>query len=172
MALSLRRDDATMRAPMERAMSTHTTTVRWQRGEADFAAGRYSRRHEWRFDGGAVVPASPAPAVVPAPWSDPAGVDPEEAFVAAISSCHMLWFLSLAAERGYVVDHYEDEAVGTMARIAPGRQAITEVVLRPRIDYAAGHVPDTAAAAALHDAAHERCFIANSVKTVIRVEER
>lgn len=153
-------------------MSTHTTTVRWQRDEADFAAGHYSRRHEWRFDGGTVVAASPSPAVVPAPWSDAAAVDPEEAFVAAISSCHMLWFLSLAAGRGHVVDRYEDEAVGTLARIAPGRQAITEVVLRPRIGYAEGRAPDAAAEAALHEVAHERCFIANSVRTTIRVEPR
>lgn len=153
-------------------MSTHTTTVRWQHDGADFAAGHYSRRHEWRFDGGAVVAASPSPAVVAAPWSDAAAVDPEEAFVAAISSCHMLWFLSLAAGRGHVVDRYEDEAVGTLARIAPGRQAITEVVLRPRVDYAEGRAPSAAEAAALHEAAHERCFIANSVKTAIRVEPR
>lgn len=153
-------------------MATHTMTVRWQRGDAEFAQGRYSRRHEWHFDGGAVVAASPSPHVVAAPWSDPAAVDPEEAFLAAISSCHMLWFLSLAAERGFVVDRYEDEAVGTMARIAPGRQAITEVALRPRIDYAEGRAPDAAQAQALHEAAHERCFIANSVKAAIRVEPR
>jgi len=151
-------------------MSAHTATVSWQRGDADFAHGRYSRHHEWRFDGGAVVAASPSPQVVPAPWSDPTGVDPEEAFVAAISSCHMLWFLSLAAERGFVVDRYEDDAVGTMARIAPGRQAITEVVLRPRIAFAQERMADAAGIAALHEAAHARCFIANSVKCAIRVE--
>ncbi|MFI4969211.1 MAG: OsmC family protein [Lysobacterales bacterium] len=151
-------------------MSTHTATIRWQRGDADFAEGRYSRRHAWHFDGGAVVAASPSPQVVPAPWSDASAVDPEEAFVAAISSCHMLWFLSLAAERGFVVDRYADEAVGTMARIAPQRQAITEVVLRPRIVFASGHAADAQALAALHEAAHARCFIANSVKTAIRVE--
>lgn len=153
-------------------MSTHTAVVRWRRGDGDFVAGRYSRRHEWRFDGGTVVTASPSPQVVPAPWSDAGAVDPEEAFVAAISSCHMLWFLSLAAERGFVVDRYEDEAVGTMARIAPGRQAITEVVLRPRTVYAEGHAPDAATAGALHESAHRRCFIANSVKTAIRIEPR
>lgn len=151
-------------------MSAHSATIHWQRTEADFAQGHYSRRHEWRFDGGTVVAASPSPAVVPAPWSDASAVDPEEAFVASISSCHMLWFLSLAAERGYVVDRYTDTAVGTMARIAPGRQAITEVVLRPRIEFAASHSPDAATVEALHEAAHERCFIANSVKTAIRVE--
>ena len=150
-------------------MSTHTATIAWQRGDASFADGRYSRRHEWRFDGGSVVAASPSPHVVPAPWSDAGAVDPEEAYVAAIASCHMLWFLSLAAERGLVVDTYADDAVGTMARIAPGRQAITEVVLRPRIAFA-GSPPGAAEVEALHEAAHERCFIANSVKTAIRVE--
>ncbi|HEY0231549.1 MAG TPA: OsmC family protein [Dokdonella sp.] len=153
-------------------MSEHTANVRWQRGDGDFAQGRYSRAHQWRFDGGSVIAASPSPHVVPAPWSDAAGVDPEEAFVASISSCHMLWFLSLAAERGFVVDRYEDDAVGTMTRIAPQRHAITEVVLRPSIGYAAGAAADAAAAGALHEAAHERCFIANSVRTVIRVEPR
>lgn len=150
-------------------MSTHTATIAWQRGDASFADGRYSRRHEWRFDGGSVVAASPSPHVVPAPWSDAGAVDPEEAYIAAIASCHMLWFLSLAAERGLVVDSYADDAVGTMARIAPGRQAITDVVLRPRILFAGGP-PGADAVDALHEAAHERCFIANSVKTAIRVE--
>jgi organic hydroperoxide reductase OsmC/OhrA len=143
--------------------------IAWQRGDASFADGRYSRRHEWRFDGGSVIAASPSPHVVPAPWSDATAVDPEEAYVAAIASCHMLWFLSLAAERGLVVDSYADDAVGTMARIAPGRQAITEVVLRPRIAFA-GAQPESGVVDALHEAAHERCFIANSVKTTIRVE--
>ena len=151
-------------------MSAHDVTIHWQRSDADFAQGRYSRQHEWRFDGGAVVAASPSPAVVPAPWSDASAVDPEEAFVASISSCHMLWFLSIAAERGFVVDRYTDAAVGTMARLAPGRQAITEVVLRPRIEFAAGHAADAATVEALHEAAHARCFIANSVKSAIRVE--
>ena len=151
-------------------MSTHTATILWQRDDATFNDGRYSRRHAWRFDGGAVVAASPSPHVVAAPWSDPAAVDPEEAFVAAIASCHMLWFLSLAADRDLVVDRYEDAAVGTMARIAPGRQAITEVALRPRIAFAGERQPDAAEVEALHEAAHERCFIANSVKTAIRVE--
>ncbi|MEO6690163.1 MAG: OsmC family protein [Dokdonella sp.] len=151
-------------------MSAHTASIHWQRGDADFARGEYSRRHEWRFDGGCVVAASPSPQVVAAPWSDASAVDPEEAFVAAISSCHMLWFLSLAAERGFVVDRYTDEAIGTMARIAPGRQAITDVVLRPRIEFAPAHAADASEVDALHEAAHERCFIANSVKTAIRVE--
>jgi organic hydroperoxide reductase OsmC/OhrA len=152
-------------------MGTHIATITWQRGDASFSDGRYSRLHEWRFDGGSVVAASPSPHVVPAPWSDAAAIDPEEAFIASIASCHMLWFLSLAAERGLVVDTYAYDAIGTMARIAPGRQAITEVVLRPRIAFS-GAAPDAATIAGLHEAAHERCFIANSVKTAIRVEPR
>ena len=151
-------------------MSEHSAIVRWQRDNADFARGRYSRAHEWRFDGGAVVAASASPAVVRVPWSDPAGVDPEEAFVAAIASCHMLWFLSLAAERGFIVEHYEDDAVGTMGKIANGHEAVTDVVLRPRIVFGGERTPDAKEIAALHESAHERCFIANSVRSTIRIE--
>lgn len=151
-------------------MSEHGAVVRWQRGSDEFTRGRYSRRHEWRFDGGAVVPASAAPSNVRAPWSDPAAVDPEEALVAAIASCHMLWFLALAAERGLVVDSYEDNALGSMQRIANGREAITDVVLRPRIVFGGERAPDAASIAALHEAAHEHCYIANSVKSTIRIE--
>jgi organic hydroperoxide reductase OsmC/OhrA len=151
-------------------MSTHAATILWRRTEdADFAAGRYSRRHAWSFDGGATVQASASPAAVPPPWSDPAGVDPEEAFVAALSSCHMLWFLSLAAAAGWVVESYEDAATGTMGRIASGQMAFTAVVLRPRI-VCAEPAPDAAAIGALHDAAHARCFIAHSVRCAVRVE--
>ena len=150
-------------------MSEHTATIRWQRNDDEFLRSRYSRRHEWRFDGGAVVPASASPSVVRAPWSDPAGVDPEEAFVAAIASCHMLWFLSLAAEKGHVVESYDDAPVGTMAR-SGGVEWVTDVVLRPRIVFGGDQRPDAAAVAALHDEAHHHCFIANSVKTNIRIE--
>jgi len=153
-------------------MSEHHAVVHWQRGSDDFTRGRYSRAHEWRFDGGAVVPASASPAVVRAPWSDAAGVDPEEALVAAISSCHMLWFLSLAAERGFIVEDYEDNAVGTMGRLPNGHEAVTDVILRPRIVFAGDRRPDAPEIAALHESAHERCFIANSVKSAIRVEAR
>lgn len=153
-------------------MSEHHAVVHWQRGNAEFARGRYSRAHEWRFDGGAVVPASASPAVVRAPWSDPAGVDPEEAFVAAIASCHMLWFLSLAADRGFLVESYEDEAIGSMGRLANGHEAVVDVVLRPRIAFARERGPDATEIAALHEAAHEHCFIANSVKSAIRIEAR
>jgi organic hydroperoxide reductase OsmC/OhrA len=153
-------------------MSEHTALIRWQRGDAAFAGARYSRAHEWRFDGGAVVKASASPAVVRAPWSDPAGVDPEEAFIAAISSCHMLWFLSLAAGAGFVVDRYEDEAVGHMGRFANGREGITEVALRPRSDFAGERRPTREELEALHEAAHARCFIASSVASAIRIEPR
>ena len=153
-------------------MSEHIATVRWQRNDDAFVRGRYSRVHEWRFDGGATVHASASPSVVRVPWSDPAGVDPEEALVAAVSSCHMLWFLSLAAEAGYIVEHYEDDAVGTMARDAEGREAITDIVLRPRIAFGGDKEAGAEAIARLHEKAHHRCFIANSVRSSIRVEPR
>jgi organic hydroperoxide reductase OsmC/OhrA len=154
-------------------MSEHTATIRWQRtADADFVRNRYSRAHEWRFDGGAVVHASASPSVVRAPFSDPAGVDPEEAFVASVSSCHMLWFLSIAAGKGYAVESYEDEAVGTMAKNAAGKDWVADVVLRPRIKFDGERQPDAAALEALHHEAHAECFIANSVKSTIRVEPR
>ncbi len=151
-------------------MSEHSAVVRWQRGSDEFARGRYSRAHEWRFDGGAIVHASASPSVVRVPWSDPAGVDPEEALVAAISSCHMLWFLSLAADKGFVVESYEDDAVGTMGSNAEGREAVTDVVLRPRIAFSGAKQPDSTEISALHDSAHHHCFIANSVRSKIRIE--
>jgi organic hydroperoxide reductase OsmC/OhrA len=154
-------------------MSEHRATVQWQRGNGeDFAKGRYSRRHRWQFDGGAQIAASASPHVVRAPWSDPTGVDPEEGYIAALSSCHMLWFLSLAATAGYVVDSYEDEAIGHMSEVRPGREGITEVVLRPRVAFDPAHAPTDEQLAELHHAAHDHCFLANSVKTAIRVESR
>ncbi len=151
-------------------MSEHNATIRWKRSGNEFRRGRYSRAHEWRFDGGSIVPASASPDIVPAPWSDASAVDPEEAFVAALSSCHMLWFLSLAAAQGLVVDSYDDDASGYMREIAPGKLAIADVVLRPRVMFDPAHAADRAQVDALHHAAHERCFLANSVRTRIRVE--
>jgi organic hydroperoxide reductase OsmC/OhrA len=151
------------------AAMEHTATIEWTRGDAAFLDQKYPRAHRWRFDGGAVVAGSSSPHVVPEPQSDAAAVDPEEAFVAALSSCHMLWFLSIAAKRGYVVDAYEDRAVGTMARVAKGRLGITSVVLRPRVRFH-GDAPDAATQAAMHHEAHEACFIANSVRSEVRVE--
>ena len=154
-------------------MCEYRATVEWQAAEgqvaADFAANRYSRAHVWRFDGGAEVPASASPQVVPLPMSDPAGVDPEEALIASASACHMLWFLHLARDAGLAVARYRDEAVGHMGRDERGRTAFTSIVLRPRIDFA-GAAPDAATLARLHHAAHEACFIANSLRCEIAVE--
>ncbi|MES2137326.1 MAG: OsmC family protein [Pseudomonadota bacterium] len=153
-------------------MSTYAATVRWARDNAgDFAKGQYSRAHEWAFDGGAVVPASPSPHIVPAPWNDPHGVDPEEAFVASLSSCHMLFFLDLARRAGFVLDSYVDEAEGVLEKRGDGKMAMTRVTLRPRVTWG-GAPPDEAAIADLHHKAHEACFIANSVTTDVVVEPR
>ena len=152
-------------------MSTHTATVRWQRApDAQFTRHKYSRAHQWTFDGGATVPASSSPHVVRAPWSDPAAVDPEEAYVAALSSCHMLWFLAIAAGEGYVVDAYEDAAEGHMEGDPDTGASITEVVLRPHVRFSGDKVPDDRAVKHLHHRAHELCFLARSVKTEIREE--
>jgi organic hydroperoxide reductase OsmC/OhrA len=151
-------------------MSTYTATIRWSRqGDGGFTKGQYSRAHEWSFDGGAVVPASASPHVVPAPWSDAAGVDPEEVFVASLSSCHMLFFLDFARRAGLTIDDYVDAAEGVLEKRSDGKMAMTRVTLRPRVNWG-GEAPDEAAIADLHHRAHEACFIANSVKTEVRVE--
>ena len=151
-------------------MSIYTATIHWKRDPStDFAKGQYSRAHEWAFDGGAVVPASPSPHVVPTPWSDQAGVDPEEAFVASLSSCHMLFFVDFARRAGFVVDSYVDQAEGVLEKRADGRMAMTRVALRPRVAWG-GDAPDEAAVADLHHRAHDACFIANSVTTEVKVE--
>jgi organic hydroperoxide reductase OsmC/OhrA len=144
-------------------------TISWQRDGATFTDNRYSRAHQWQFDGGAVVRASSSPHVVRVPMSDASAVDPEEAFVASLSSCHMLWFLSVSASRGWVVDAYQDEAVGTMAKNASGKLAMTLVVLRPQVKFA-GEPPTEEQLLELHHLAHEECFIASSVKTEVRCE--
>lgn len=149
-------------------MSEHVATIEW-RAEGDFRAGRYSRGHLWTFDGGTSVQASASPHVVPPPFSDPAGVDPEEAFVASASSCHMLWFLHLARDAGLDVASYRDEARGVMGKDSDGRMAITRIVLRPEIGFT-GVAPDPAKLARLHHEAHGKCFIANSLKSEIVVE--
>jgi len=151
-------------------MSHYTATVEWQREPgAAFTDNRYSRAHVLRFDGGVTVAGSSSPTVVPLPLSRADAVDPEEAFVASLASCHMLWFLSLAAKAGHVVERYVDAAEGTMARNAQGKLAITVVTLRPRVRFAAA-LPDTQAFARLHHVAHEECFIANSVRSEVRCE--
>jgi organic hydroperoxide reductase OsmC/OhrA len=152
-------------------MSEHTASLFWQRNASEtFADNRYSRRHLWRFDGGAEVPASSSPQVVRAPLSDPAAVDPEEAFVAALSSCHLLWFLNLAALDGWCVDSYRDDAIGHMRAGADGKPWIAEVVLRPQVRWGGERQPDATAVAGLHHRAHDECFLARSVKSEVRVE--
>ena len=151
-------------------MAEFTAQVHWQRQGAAFTDKRYSRGHVWRFDGGTEVPASSSPHSVPLPYSLAAAVDPEEAFVASISSCHMLWFLHLAAQAGWVVDDYRDEAFGVMARNAAGRLAMTEVTLRPAVAFAGERRPDAAEVERLHHAAHDECYIANSVTTDVRCQ--
>jgi organic hydroperoxide reductase OsmC/OhrA len=151
-------------------MHTYTAEVVWQRDNQPFLDNRYSRRHILRFDGGIEVPASASPQVVRPPMSDPHAVDPEEAFVAALSSCHMLWFLSIAAGRGYRVDRYADNAVGVMSRNGEGRMAITTVTLRPQIIFSGDARPTAEEISLMHRQAHEECFIANSVKAEVRVE--
>ena len=151
-------------------MDTYTATIRWERGDQPFLDKRYSRAHTMTFDGGAIVRGSSSPHVVPVPYADPAAVDPEEALVAAASSCHMLWFLAIAAARGYRVDRYEDAAEGTMDRDAEGRLAITRIALRPRIAWSGDKIPDEGAVEAMHHKAHASCYIANSIRSEIVIE--
>lgn len=147
-------------------MATYTADVVWNLKEGeDFARGRYSRAHAISFDGGVTIPASASPHVV-GKWADPAGVDPEEMLVAALSNCHMLTFLHKARLAGFIVTHYADQAEGVMEDIAPGRMAVTKVCLRPAITWE-GPAPTAEQLADLHHAAHEECFIANSVKTEV-----
>jgi len=153
-------------------MASHYATIRWfaSPGE-DFARGQYSRAHSWNFDGLTNVAASASPHIVPAPWSNAAAVDPEEAFVASTASCHMLFFLDFARRAGVVVTSYEDEAEGLMEKGSDGKTRITRVTLRPRILY--GDVaPTQEMLDDLHHKAHEACFIANSITSEIVIEPR
>ena len=150
-------------------MATIQVDVKWLRGQDVFLDNRYSRVHRWVFDGGAEVIASSSPEIVPVPMSDSAAVDPEEAFVAAISSCHMLWFLSLAAKRGMRVNRYRDQAVGTLGQNRLGKLAMLTVRLCPVVEWD-GETPDRSIVTELHELAHQECFIANSVQTEVTVE--
>jgi organic hydroperoxide reductase OsmC/OhrA len=155
-------------------MATHEYTARihWERGNAPFTDNRFSRGHSWHFDGGVEVPASSSPQVVRVPMSVAAAVDPEEALVAALSSCHMLWFLALAAQGGWRVDEYTDDAHGVMGKNAAGKTAMVQVTLRPRISFSGERLPSRAELGELHHRAHEECFIANSVTTEVLIEPR
>ncbi|MEM4986970.1 OsmC family protein [Collimonas sp. H4R21] len=151
-------------------MSIHVATIAWERADAVFTDNRYSRAHSWHFDGGAVVPASSSPHVVRAPLSNPANVDPEEAFVASLSSCHMLWFLDIARSAGYLVERYVDQAKGHMERAADGKSWIALVELAPAVAFSGAKIPDDAVLRHLHHQAHEECFLARSVKSEIRID--
>jgi organic hydroperoxide reductase OsmC/OhrA len=151
-------------------MSEHKATIKWSHSQGDFLKGTYSREHTWTFDGGITVAASSSPAAVRVPFSNPANVDPEEAFVASISSCHMLTYLYLAGRKGFEISSYEDEAVGLMTKNERGIPWVSSVVLHPRITYTGSKTPTREEEDHLHHGAHEQCFIANSVKTDIKVE--
>jgi organic hydroperoxide reductase OsmC/OhrA len=150
-------------------MSQHRATISWKCTSTDFIRGKYSREHTWTFDGGAIVPASPSPLVVPAPWSNPASVDPEEAYVAAVSSCHMLTFLYLAGRAGFHVESYEDEAVGSVTKNERGTPWVSAITLQPKISYIESSQPGPTEVEHLHHEAHEQCFIAQSIKTEVTV---
>jgi organic hydroperoxide reductase OsmC/OhrA len=150
-------------------MSDHLATIRWKRGDAAFSGGKFSRVHSWSFDGGITVEAAASPSVVPAMYNSQSAVDPEEAFVASVASCHMLTFLFFAAKGGFIVDDYEDHAVGILTKNEGGDLWISKVTLHPRIAFSGDKRPTADELSHLHHEAHEKCFIANSVKSEIQV---
>ena len=150
-------------------MSEHRAIIQWNRTGDEFLKGKFSRAHTWTFDGGVTVNASSSPAAVPLPYSVPANVDPEEAFVASVSSCHMMTYLWVAFRNGYVIDSYRDEAVGLLTKNEKGILWVSEITLHPNIAYGGGKVPPSDEIARFHHLAHENCFIANSIKTEVKV---
>lgn len=150
-------------------MSDITATIEWNRNSDDFLDNRYSRVHHWTFDGGTTVIASSSPHIVRVPMSDPSAVDPEEAFIASLSSCHMLWFLSIAARKGWRINHYKDKAIGQMGKNSAGKTVMLSVFLRPCIVWDSS-APTTTEISEMHEAAHQECFIANSVLTDVQIE--
>jgi organic hydroperoxide reductase OsmC/OhrA len=150
-------------------MATHKATIVWTGDGSDFTKGRFSRAHTWSFDGGITVAGSASPSVVPVPLSSAEAIDPEEAFVASLASCHMLTFLYHAARKGFAVTRYEDEAAGTLSKNAKGKFFVAKVVLSPKIAFSGERQPDESELAELHHLAHEDCFIANSVITEVVV---
>jgi len=151
-------------------MSLYFAEVLWLRGEQDFLGNRYSRKHLLRFDGGLEVPGSSSPHVVPLPMSDASALDPEEAFVSSLSSCHMLWFLSIAAKRKFCVDRYFDAATGLLEKNSDGKMAISVITLKPEVNFSGEHLPTREQIDDMHRAAHNECFIANSIKSEVRFE--
>lgn len=153
------------------AKHEYTAQVVWTRKDTEkYTDNRYSRAHEWRFDGGTVVPGSSSPKVVPVPMSAENAVDPEEAFVASLSACHMLFFLFHAAKKGFVVDRYEDNAAGTMGKNAKGAMAMLKVVMRPAVTFSGDKRPTAEDLSSMHEQSHHDCYIANSVTTIVTVE--
>lgn len=153
-------------------MATYTAEVIWSRLDQKFLDNRYSRKHVLRFDGGLEVPGSSSPHVVPLPYSASDAIDPEEAFVCSLSSCHMLWFLSIAAKQGFIIDRYHDIAEGVMAKNPEGKLMMASVTLRPEVSFSGEKRPTTAELDQLHHLAHEECYIANSVKSEVRCVPR
>ena len=149
-------------------MSDYTAKILWQRSEEEvFVDNKYSRAHQWGFDGGATIAASPSPHIVPLPYSVEENVDPEEAFVASLSSCHMLFFLQIAAKRNFIVDKYVDNAIGVLGKDSQGKTSMTNVTLRPQVQFSGEKRPTMKQLEAMHHQSHEQCFIANSVKTEV-----
>jgi organic hydroperoxide reductase OsmC/OhrA len=151
-------------------MSEHIATVCWENRQEKFTDNHYSREHVWLFDGGVEVPASASPHVVPVPYANPSCVDPEEAFVAALSSCHMLFFLAIAAKNQFIVEYYRDRAIGVMTKNAAGKLAMTAIHLHPEITFGGEHLPTSEEIATMHEQAHHQCFLANSVKANITIQ--
>ena len=153
-------------------MHSYSALVKWERGDAIFIDRLYSRAHAWAFDGGQEILASSSPLVVREPLSDPRGIDPEEAFIAALSSCHMLWFLAIAGKRKFCVDRYHDRATGVMEKNAAGKWWVSVVTLKPEVQFCGELLPTRAEIEAMHHSAHAECYIANSVSTHISIEPR
>ena len=152
-------------------MHKHEARVTWARGATEkFTDIRFSRVHEWAFDGGITLRASASPSVVPSPLSAADAVDPEEALVASTSSCHMLYFLFFAAKRGFVVERYDDQAFGVLEKNQSGKMFMSRITLRPHVTFSGEKVPSADEMSSLHHAAHDECFIANSLKSEIAVE--
>ena len=150
-------------------MHKHEATILWHRKDQPFVDNKYSRAHQWEFDG-VTIPASSSPAVLPVPLSSLDAIDPEEALVAATSSCHMLFFLAIAAKRGFVVDTYSDQAYGVMGKNDEGKTFMSNITLRPRIEFSGIKQPNVEEIAQIHHLAHEQCFVGNSLKTEVDVE--
>ena len=148
-------------------MEQYCAKVVWNRGEQNFSDNKYSRGHEWKFDGGLTVPASSAPSSVPLPFSVAENIDPEEALVAALSSCHMLFFLAFASKQGFIVDSYEDNAAGIMEKNEKRRMSITRIELRPHTVFSGSTIPTEEQILALHHLSHEHCYIANSIRAEV-----